>query len=223
MSLGEMLDRRRAELRGGLDPADREVLGAAVERLRMLQVVEQGLTPGDLLPEFALPDTDGLVVSSEALLARGPLVAAFIHGPWCPYCSLALQALDECRPALEQHGASLVAISPMGADELWRAARERRLHLRLLSDAGAAYARVCGVQYEMTPEHAELYRRLGWDVDRANAGSGWALPVPATYVAGRDGVIAYAFADPDWSRRAEPDEIMAAVARLAQAADAAVA
>ena len=43
--------------------------------------------------------------------------------------------------------------------------------------------------------------------------------MPATYVAGRDGVIAYAFADPDWSRRAEPADIVAAVARLAQAAD----
>ena len=43
------------------------------------------------------------------------------------------------------------------------------------------------------------------------------LPVPATYVAGRDGVIGFAFADPDWSRRADPFEITAAVERLARA------
>ena len=44
----------------------------------MLQLAEHGLAVGDLLPEFALPDTDGTLVSSGALLARGALVTAFI-------------------------------------------------------------------------------------------------------------------------------------------------
>jgi peroxiredoxin len=217
MTLADKLDRRRTEFRGRLPPEDRQVLAAAVERLRMLQIVEQGLQVGDPLPEFILADTDGLTASSDALLARGPLVVVFIRGPWCPYCSLALEALDECHPAIEQLGASLVVISPVSADELWRAASERSLRLRLLSDPGAAYARICGVQYEMTEAHIDLYRRLGWDVGQANAGSGWELPVPATYVAGSDGVICYAFAEPDWSRRAEPGEIVAAVERIAHA------
>ena len=53
----------------------------------------------------------------------------------------------------------------------------------------------------MSEGHIELYRRLGWARRRRlNAGSGWELPVPATYVAGRDGVIAYAFADADWAQ-----------------------
>ena len=91
--LEDRLSRRRAELRGSLTPDDRAVLLGVVERLRMLQIVEQGLLVGDPLPEFALPDTDGVVVSSEGLLARGPLAVVFIRGPWCPYCSLTLGAL----------------------------------------------------------------------------------------------------------------------------------
>jgi peroxiredoxin len=215
MTLEERLGRRRAELRGGLEPGDRETLRAAVERLRMLQLVEQGLQDGDLLPEFALPGTDGMIVSGEALLAEGPLAVVFVRGPWCPYCSLALEALEEVRPALERLGAGLVVISPMGADDLRRAADERGLRLQLVSDAGAGYARICGVQYEMTQAHIDLYRRLGWDIERFNAGSGWELPVPASYVAGRDGVIGFAFADADWSHRAEPAAMVAAVERLA--------
>ena len=214
MMLKDRLSERRAELRGALDLDDRTVLAAVVERLRMLQIVEQGLAVGDLLPEFALPDTDGVIVSSEALLAAGPLVTAFIRGPWCPYCSLALQALDEALPTIEQLGASLVVISPMAADELRRAAVARGLKLRLLSDPGARYARVCGVHYEMTAAHVELYRRLGWHVGELNDGSGWELPVPATYVADQGAVIRYLFADVDWSNRAEPAEIVAAVERL---------
>jgi peroxiredoxin len=217
MTLEDKLSRCRAKLRGGLEPEDRETLSDAVERLRMLQVVEQGLQVGDLLPEFALPGTDGLIVSSEALLAEGPLAVVFVRGPWCPYCSLALEALEAVRPSIERLGAGLAVISPMPADDLRRAAAERGLGLRLLSDPGAGYARICGVQYEMTQAHIDLYRRLGWDVERFNAGSGWELPVPTSYVAGRDGVIEFAFADADWSHRAEPAAMVATVERLTRA------
>jgi peroxiredoxin len=215
MTLEDKLSRCRAELRGGLPPADCETLRDAVERLRMLQIVEQGLQVGDLLPEFALPDTDGRIVSSETLLAEWPLAVVFVRGPWCPYCTLALEALEEVRPSIERLGAGLVVISPMPADDLRRAAVERELRLLLLSDAGAHYAKTCGVQYEMTEAHIDLYRRLGWDIERFNAGSGWELPVPASYVADRDGVIGFAFADADWSYRAEPAAMVAAVERLA--------
>ena len=215
MTLEDRLSRRRAELRGGLEPEDRETLRDAVERLRMLQLVEHGLHVSDLLPEFALPDTDGRIVSSGALLGAGPLAMVFIRGPWCPYCTLALEALEEARPRIEKLDASLAVISPMGTDDLRRAAAKRELRLQLLSDAGALYAKTCGVQYEMTEAHIDLYRRLGWDIDRFNAGSGWELPVPASYVADRNGVIRFAFADADWSYRAEPAEIVAAVERLA--------
>jgi peroxiredoxin len=219
--LEERLSRRRAELRGALAEEDREVLVAILERLRMLQLVEQGLQVGDILPEFALPDTDGAIIASEALLARGPIAVVFVRGSWCPYCSLTLEALDAARPEIEQQGASLVVISPMTGEALARMAVERGLGLRLLSDPNAAYARICGVQYEMTPEHIELYRRMDWNIGGVNAGSGWALPVPASYVVATDGVIAYAFADADWTRRAEPAELVAAVTRLTQAADTA--
>ena len=215
--LQDKLDQTRSEWRASLNPADREVLLGSVERLRMLQLAEHGLAVGDLLPEFTLPDFLGNLVSSEALLTQGPLVTAIVRGPWCPYCTLALDALDQARPAIEQQGASLVVISPVRREELQRAADERGLRLQLLTDTDARYARICGVQYEMSEAHAELYRRLGWDVGRLNAGSGDELPVPATYVTAQDGVIAYAFADVDWTRRAEPADILEAVRHLTPA------
>lgn len=216
--LQDQLERVRNELRAELSPEDRAALGAAIERLRMLQIVEGGLAVGDVLPDFALPDIAGRIVGSDMLLARGPLVLAFVRGTWCPYCSLALQALDEARAPLEALGGTLVVVSPLRAEELAGAAGERGLSLTLLCDAEGHYARICGVQYEMSEAHADLYRRFGLDLDRLNAGAGWALPIPATYVVGPDGVITFAYAEVDWARRAEPAEIVAAVRRLAQAA-----
>ena len=217
MRLQDKLDRLRAELRRALDPEQRTALAAVLERLQMLQIVEHGLAVGDTLPDLALPDTTGRDVNSEELLAEGPLVLVFIRGTWCPYCSLALQALDEARPRIERLGASLVVVAPLQPGELARAAAERGLGLRILSDADAAYARICGVQYEMSEAHVAFYRRFGLDLDALNAGSGWGLPIPATYVAGSDGVITFAHGHWDWAERADPAEIVAAVERLARA------
>jgi peroxiredoxin len=102
-------------------------------------------------------------------------------------------------------------------------ASERGLGLQLLSDQDAAYAQVCGVKFEMTEGGTQLYARLaarfGLVIPGQDAAGGWELPIPATYVAGDDGIIGYAFGDADWSRRADPVEIVAAVERLAQAAE----
>ncbi len=212
--LQDQLERARNELRAKLSAEDLAALGAAIERLRMLQIVEGGLAVGDILPDFALPDIAGRIISSDSLLAKGPLVLAFVRGTWCPYCSLALRALDDARAPLEALGGTLVVVSPLRADELAEAAGERGLGLPLLCDAEGNYARICGVQYEMSEGHADLYRRFGLDLDRLNAGAGWALPIPATYVVGPDGVITFAFAEVDWARRAEPAELLAAVERL---------
>jgi peroxiredoxin len=214
------LDQLRAELRQSLDPNDRAALGTAIERLQVLQIIEHGLAVGEVLPDFALQDAAGRTVTSEQLLANGPLVLVFVRGTWCPYCSLTLQALDEARPAIERLQGSIVVVSPLQAGELSRVAGERGLGLTLLSDLGANYASVCGVHYDMSEAQAATYQRFGLDLARLNAGSGWGLPVPATYVAGRDGVVTFAHAHPDWARRAEPAEIVAAVERLAQAAGA---
>jgi peroxiredoxin len=218
------LDAIRTQLLAVLDRTDRQDLEDAIERLRMLQLVEQGLTVGDILPDFRLPDTGGSVVASEDLLAAGPLAVVFFRGPWCPYCSLTLQALEEARPRIEALGGSVVAISPLPAAELRRMADERELRLPLLSDPGSAYAQVCGVRFEMTDSAIALYARLaarfGLTISGLNPASGWELPIPATYVTGRDGVIRFAFGDADWARRAEPEAIVATVAELSQAATA---
>jgi peroxiredoxin len=219
--LQDQLDGLRHKLRGALSPDDRSILGAAIERLQMLQIVEGGLAVGDTLPDFALPDTTGRIVTSDELLAKGPLALTFVRGTWCPYCSIALQALEEARPAIEAMGAELIVVSPMRAGELAQAAGERGLGVALLCDLDGRYARLCGVHYEMSESHAALYERFGLDLDRLNAGAGWALPIPASYVVDRSGVIRFTFGDADWAKRAEPADIVDAVRRIAQAADTA--
>ena len=40
------------------------------------------------------------------------------------------------------------------------------------------------------------------------------LPIPATYVIGRDGIAKYAFVNPDYTKRAEPLDVLDVVVSL---------
>lgn len=220
MRLRDKLDALRAQLRQPMSAEDRATVGGAIERLRMLQVVEHALVAGDTLPDLELADATARTVTSDDLLARGPLVVNFFRGGWCPYCSLALQAFDAVLPEIERLGGSLVAISPAKPEHLAETAAARGLRQIMLSDPADRYASLCGVHYEMSAGQVALYRSQGLDLDAVNAGAGWRVPIPATYVVGRDGVIAYAFAEADWSCRAEPAAVLEVLRGLAQAADA---
>ena len=48
---------------------------------------------------------------------------------------------------------------------------------------------------------------LGADLEAFNGEDFWTLPMPARYVIGQDGVIAYAEINPDYTRRPEPSDI----------------
>jgi thiol-disulfide isomerase/thioredoxin len=122
MKLQSRLDEVKRQLIAVLDQAERAELEVAIERLRMLQIVEQGLAIGDVLPDFALPDRAGQIVASDDLLACGPLVLTFFRGPWCPYCSMTLEALNQILPAVERLGGLMVAVAPLPCEELDRMA-----------------------------------------------------------------------------------------------------
>ena len=54
----------------------------------------------------------------------------------------------------------------------------------------------------------------GVDLAERQGHEGWFLPVPATFVVDRGGVVRWAFMDVDFTHRAEPDDILAALAAL---------
>ncbi|HMR34121.1 MAG TPA: peroxiredoxin-like family protein [Geminicoccaceae bacterium] len=216
MSLRDELAKRREALRNGVIESDRRLVGRSIERNWMLQLAEHGLAVGDMLPDFALSDATGRQITSDELLDGRPLVVAFFRGGWCPYCDAALRALEAARPRIETAGAKLVGISPETPKELARTASQRQLGFLLLSDSDSSYARLCGVGYEEAQAVKGIYRRLDIDFRDRDTEAAWLLPLPVTYVIGGNGRIEWVFVDPDWSYRAEPEELVEAVTVLAR-------
>ncbi len=57
----------------------------------------------------------------------------------------------------------------------------------------------------------EKYKKWNIDLENANGNKDHKLPVPATYVIGKDGIIKYVFFDKDYKKRAAVNDIINAL------------
>ncbi|MFD7663148.1 peroxiredoxin-like family protein [Streptomyces sp. NPDC059788] len=171
--------------------------------------------PGAQAPDFTLPAADGRKVTLSALLAEGPVVLTFYRGAWCPFCNLALRALQERHDAITARGARLVAVSPQVPDESLTLAEKHGLAFDVLSDVGSTVAGRYGIAFDLPEDLAAVYDSFGFEMQRVNGGHPRTLPIPATFVIDRAGTVRWSFADPDYVKRAEPADILAALDSLA--------
>ncbi|WP_428266220.1 peroxiredoxin-like family protein [Haliangium sp.] len=220
MSLTEQLSQRRASASKRFSADKLEIMQRATRDLEASGLAQASASVGDRLPDHSLPNARGEQVSLSALRERGPLVISFYRGGWCPYCNLELRALQQVLPEMRALSASLVAISPERPDHASATALRNEVSFEVLSDVGNVFARKLGLVFELPPDLRAVYGDLGLDVEDHNGDDRWELPLPATYVVARDGTIGYAFVDADYTKRAEPEHILAALRGLPAATDA---
>jgi hypothetical protein len=59
-----------------------KVMQEEADHLAQSGIAEKSLKTGEKAPAFSLPNVFGKEISSQALLARGPLVLSFYRGGW---------------------------------------------------------------------------------------------------------------------------------------------
>jgi peroxiredoxin len=202
----------RKELIQKYVPAEAQAVHAqAVAQLKDRHLAANIPPLGAKAPRFELQDHDGKNVSSSDLLAKGRLVISFIRGRWCPFCVGQMEAMNLVLPQIEQAGASLVAISPQTVKQSYFMHDQHKLRFPLLSDAGNQVARQFGLTYRVPPRQEAVYRRAFVNLPFTNGDESWELPIPATYVLGRDGTVLYVSANEDYTERPEPAAIVEAL------------
>ena len=185
-----------------------------LRRLDRAETGERALKPGDAIPAFLLPDAEGRLVASDDLLARGSLVINFFRGNWCPYCRQTLKALEAALPEIEAAGGQLVALTPDTGHHLADTKRVQRLSYEILSDVDGTVGLQFGVLFRAPAAYREVLASYGIDLAERHGNDGGFIPLPATYVVDRAGIVRYAFVDIDFTRRAEPAAVVAALKQV---------
>lgn len=207
-TLAEDLSELVKTVSANLPPEKLKMMGRMIEEFKTDGVENRALKVGAKAPQFRLRSSQGEWVSSSDLLAQGPLVISFYRGGWCPFCSLELRAWERHQGDLHALHAAFVAISPEVPEKGAETVESKELSFPVLNDEGFRVCEQFGLVFKLSPEAIGLQRGFGVDLPTINGGSEWILPVPATFVVGRDGIIRWALVDADYTKRAEPAEVL---------------
>ncbi len=211
-SLQETIDAKKAENSAGSSPEKRADYAAGIEAVAKSKIVETAATVGDVAPDFTLTDSKGSAVTLSDELKKGPVVLTWYRGGWCPYCNLQLAAYQQILPRIEELGARLIAISPELPDKSLTTVEKNQLRFSVLSDLNLEVAEAYGLVFELTPEvekhYAGFFSMKEYNGEKASTRE---LPLAATYVIDPNGKIVWSFLDADYTKRAEPRDIINAL------------
>ena len=65
-----------------------------------------------------------------------------------------------------------------------------------------------GLAYAVAPSQQQYYRSILVNIPLVNGDASWRLPLPATYILGRDGTVLFADAHADFRVRPEPRDVL---------------
>ena len=169
---------------------------------------ENAPRPGEPMPPFLLPDETGRLVSLKSLLDAGPAAVMFYRGHWCPYCRLNVRAVIQAMDRIKALGGQVVAIMPETQPYAEKFKADADAPFPVLTDLDNGYALSLNLAIWLG---AEIQGLLSQDLSNFHGNDGWVLPIPATFVIGRDGLVKARFVDPDFRKRMEIDDLLAAL------------
>jgi len=207
MSLKSQLDAYRRAFCASTLPSVVAGLAGSVAELAQTGLVRQALKAGERAPLFRLRSNTGDFVALSETLDRGPVVVSFFWGGWCPFCRLELQALGQAHPEIERLGATLIGLSPLPENDSCSS-------FPILKDPGCRIAARYRIAFTVAPQFRPAYLALGYPEGLKNSVDRWVLPMPATYIIDRNGIVALSYVDADYTTRLEPTAIAGALAHL---------
>ena len=167
-----------------------------------------GLKVGDKAPQFQSTDNTGKSFNLKTQLKSGDVVIIFYRGQWCPYCNKQLSQLNDSLSLITAKGATVIAISPETKENVGKTVGKTKASFSIISDSAMAIMKMYKVSFPVDETTQIKYKNYGIDFSKANGSNGANLPVPATYIVGKDGIIKYVFFNPDYKVRSSVQDLL---------------
>lgn len=181
-----------------------------INRLRQYRAGESAPKPGEPMPSFVLPDENGDRVSLDDLLDEGPVAITFHRGHWCPYCRININALAQAQKELAKGEGQIIGIMPDLQKFVAELKSQSNVPFPILSDMDNGYALSLNLTVWVGAELQKMLQERV-NIPSFQGNSSWMLPIPATFVVGRDGLIRARFIDPDYRKRMTISDMLAAM------------
>lgn len=171
-------------------------------------IYPEGLKVGDKAPMFSAKNQDGKEIELKKLLKKGDVVVFFYRGQWCPYCNQQLKKMNDSLKFISAKGATVLAITPETAENVQKTIEKTKATFSIIEDKKLSIMKSYKVNFAVDENTIAKYKTYGIDFDKANGSNSSNLPVPATYIIGKNGKIKYGFFDVNYTKRASVKDII---------------
>ncbi|MGL4653832.1 peroxiredoxin-like family protein [Cetobacterium sp.] len=175
----------------------------ATQNLKNEDVEKRAFNVGDKIENSKLLNSLSEEVELVKILDNKPSIISFYRGTWCPYCNLELAAYNKILQ--NKKGVNMIAISPEKPDSSVDTAN---LNFKVFSDINNELAKKLDLAFDITETIEEVYKGFGIDLEESQGNKDRVLPIPATYIVDSSRKIVYAYIDADYTKRAEPKEVI---------------
>lgn len=172
--------------------------------------IPKGLKVGDKAPRILATAVGGETIDSEQIIKEKNLIVLFYRGKWCPICNRYLNNLnDSLDYILEKNNAALVVVGPEAFKNAKETAGKAGGKFTLIPDTSLKILTDYDVLFHVTKNYQQKIKTFKMtDIAENNGQEEAILPVPATYIIGKDGKIIYRHFDFNYGNRASVKDII---------------
>ena len=169
-----------------------------------------GLKVGDRAPDFKMKDQDGNEVKLSTSLKDGPVLLVFLRAEWCSFCVKHLKEFQDNIQAINDSGHTRVlAVSPQKQSYMKEFHEENKFSFPILYDEDHTVMKDYKVLFHVTDKYnAYIKKAKGETIEVFNGDKEPVMPIPATYLISKDGIVEYVHYDPDYKKRSDLTEVM---------------
>jgi peroxiredoxin len=165
--------------------------------------IPHGLKVGDKAPDFTGYDQKGKQVELRKLLENGPVILFFYRGKWCPVCSRYINNYQDSLKVITDQGFNVVAITPESIENVEQTVKLHNITFTVIYDCQEKIMKDYDVMFSVTKAYQDkILSDYSIDIAKNNGRDAARLPVPATYIINKEGIIVAAQFDPNYRNRA---------------------
>jgi peroxiredoxin len=173
------------------------------------QIDNEHLNVGEEAPLINGVDQFDKIINSSDILKEKKILLLFYRGNWCPYCRKHLKTLQENLEELINKGYYVIVVSPEKPEKTEETSDKVKATFSIIHDVDNTIMKAYKVAFEINKENVKSYYDYTRNkVEKYNQEDNNILPVPATYIIGKDGKIAFVHYDPDYTNRKDLKEIL---------------
>jgi len=171
--------------------------------------VPKGLKVADEAPKIIALSLSGEKINSEELLKEKEIVVIFYRGEWCPICNRYLNNLNDSLSYILDKNVEILVVGPQTNENTQKTKDKTEGSFTLIPDTSMQIMQNFDVLFNVTKKYqGKIKTFLFTDIAESNNQDEAKLPVPATYIIGKDGKIKWRHFDYDYSKRASVKAIL---------------